>query len=89
MNTGFGQRRVTLSAVPPSKPVEKRSLTPRRPITTRSAVRARSTISLATMPMPSAVSARTLRCAACSAKASSSVLPRSCSTPRIFDEKSR
>src|SRR5207249_2479056 len=57
--TGLGHLRVTLSAVPPSKPVENFSLTPRWPITTRSAVRARSATSLATTPMLKTVSART------------------------------
>ena len=88
-NTGFGHLRVTLSAVMPSRPVENRSLTPRWPITTRSAALARSQISLATMPMSSTVSAAIAsRLAAC-AKSSSSALPRCVAAPRASWRRNR
>ncbi len=48
--TGRGHFRVMLSAVVPSKPVENSSLTPRWPITTRSATLARSQISFGDQP---------------------------------------
>jgi hypothetical protein len=61
--TGFGAFRVTDSVVEPRRPVENCSLTPRCPRTTRSAIRAWSQISLATMPMASVVSDGTPRSA--------------------------
>src|SRR5881392_853993 len=62
-NTGFGDLRATDSVVEPSSPVENCSFTPRWPITTRSATRAWSQISLATMPVASVVSQGTPRLA--------------------------
>ena len=75
--TGFGDLRATDSVVPPSIPVENCSLRPRWPMTTRSAVRAASQISLAMIPIGSAVSQRTFRSRQRSAKASRRTRPRS------------
>src|SRR6266566_2439683 len=88
-NTGFGDLRATDSVVEPSSPVENCSFTPRWPITTRSATRAWSQISLATMPVASVVSQGTPRSAQRLVNVSSSTRPRSRSASRILAEKSR
>src|SRR5213596_2829618 len=88
-NTGFGDSRATDSVVEPSSPVENCSFTPRWPITTRSATRAWSQISLATMPVASVVSQGTPRSAQRLLNVSSSTRPRSRSASRILAEKSR
>jgi len=88
-NTGFGDLRATDSVVEPSSPVENCSFTPRWPITTRSATRAWSQISLATMPVASVVSQGTPRPAQRLVNVSSSTPPRSRSASRILAEKSR
>ena len=85
--TGFGDLRVTDSVVEPRSPVENCSLTPRWPITTRSAIRAWSQISFATIPMPRIVSHGTFRSAHRRAKVSSRTRPRSRRASRIFAEE--